>query len=106
LAYPDLAALVWWHATGATWPADKTAERAFLGVGGDGTGVYLLAGGSVPDKDGASRNALTPTMLAKLAPHDGPRLIYGAVCRLGEDDLRRHRLTFRQLPQALAALGG
>ncbi|HEX3132316.1 MAG TPA: site-specific DNA-methyltransferase, partial [Planctomycetota bacterium] len=69
-------------------------------------GVYLLAGGTVPDKDGPSRNALTAAMLAKLVPHDGPRLIYGAVCRLGEDDLRRYRLTFRQLPQALAALGG
>ena len=68
--------------------------------------VYVLAGGTLPDKDGPSRNALTPAMLAKLAPHAGPRIIYGAVCRLGEDDLRRHRLTFRQLPQALAALGG
>ena len=75
-------------------------------MGGDGTGVYLLAGGTDPEKDGASRNAQTTAMLAKLKPHDGPRLIYGAVCRLGEDDLRRHRLTFRQLPQALAALGG
>ncbi len=102
---PD-AALVWWHATGATWTREKPAERAFLGVGQDGTGVYLLAGGTLPDKDGASRNALTPAMLTKLAPHDGPRLVYGAVCRLGEDDLRRHRLSFRQLPQALAALGG
>jgi hypothetical protein len=106
LPYHDLAALVWWHATGETWPTGSDAKHAFLGAGRDGTGIYLLAGGVTPDKDGASRNALTPAMLAKLAPHSGPRLIYGAVCRLGEDDLRRHRLTFRQLPQALASLGG
>lgn len=104
--YGDLATLVWWHATGGTLPAEHARDRAFLGVSEDRTAVYLLAGGAAPDKDNASRNALTPAMLSKLAPHDGPRLIYGAVCRLGEDDLRRHRLTFRQLPQALAALGG
>ena len=106
LPYAELAALVWWHATGNTWPNEKTADRAYLGVSKDGTAVYVLAGGTQPDKDGPSRNALTPAMLAKLAPHAGPRIIYGAVCRLGEDDLRRHQLTFRQLPQALAALGG
>ena len=106
LPYAELAALVWWHATGDTWPTEKTADRAYLGVSKDGTAVYVLAGGTLPDKDGPSRNALTPAMLAKLAAHNGPRIIYGAVCSLGEDDLRRHRLTFRQLPQALAALGG
>jgi hypothetical protein len=112
LPYADLADLVWWHATGATRPqlnpkkSGKKDHRAFLGINNDGTAIYLLSGGALPDKDSASRNALTPVMLTKLKPHKGPRLVYGAVCRLGDDDLQRHRITFRQLPHVLQALGG
>ena len=106
LPYHDLADLVWWHATGQTRPAVTTDKTAYLGMTSDKTAIYLLSGGALPDKDSPSRNALTPAMLAKLTPHHGAKIIYGAVCRLGADDLAQQRITFRQLPHALESLGG
>jgi hypothetical protein len=83
-----------------------TDKTAYLGMTSDKTAIYLLSGGALPDKDSPSRNALTPAMLAKLTPHHGAKIIYGAVCRLGADDLAQQRITFRQLPHALESLGG
>jgi adenine-specific DNA-methyltransferase len=104
MPYDTLADVVWWHATGGT--RIKSDElSAYIGTHA-GTAIYLLHGGPLPDKDSASRNALNSKMLTKLHPHDGAKIIYGAVCRLSADELRQHQITFRQIPGALESLGG
>jgi len=37
-------------------------------------------------------------VLAKLPPHDGPRIVYGEACRLSAARLRREGGVFRQVP--------
>jgi adenine-specific DNA-methyltransferase len=104
LTWDELVPLVFLHATGESF-AGAIPHRAFLGAGRDGTGVYLLYNGDMDDKDGRSRNVLTLATLARLHPHPGPRLVYGAACRVGAEELQAARITFRQYPQALAGLG-
>ena len=104
LPFADLAPIVFHHATGEAL-AQPVPERAFLGVSSAGVGVYLLYNGDMLDKDGRSRNVLTPGMLERLHPHPGERLVYGAACRLDDAMLRRHRIVFRQYPHALAEAG-
>ena len=48
--------------------------------------------------------ALTTPVLAALQRscwHDGPKVIYGEACRLGETRLAQERITFKQLPHAV-----
>jgi len=37
-------------------------------------------------------------VLTRLPPHDGPRIVYGEVCRLGRARLKREGVLFRQIP--------
>lgn len=101
LPFDELAPIVFFHATGEPMPTPP-ANRAFLGASSHGTGVYLLYNGDMDDKDGRSRNVLTLNMLSRLHPHAGERIVYGSACRIDAAELRRHRIVFRQYPQALA----
>lgn len=101
LHFADLAPIVFFHATQEPIP-QPAHDRAFLGVSSTGVGVYLLYNGDMTDKDGRSRNVLTQGMLERLHPHPGPRIVYGAACRIDDRDLASARITFRQYPKALA----
>jgi hypothetical protein len=43
-------------------------------------------------------NVLTRAILARLPPHEGPKIVYGAGCLLGLDRLRDEGIAFRQTP--------
>ena len=43
-------------------------------------------------------NVLTREVLAGFPPHDGPKVIYGESCRLGETRLRQENIIFKQVP--------
>jgi hypothetical protein len=69
-----------------------------------GRAVYLLYNGVLGDKRPAGGNVLTRTVLDGLPAHpdgDGPRVIYGEACRLGEATLNREGVTFRHVPYSL-----
>ncbi len=101
LPFADLAPIVFFHATQEPIP-QPAHDRAFLGVSSAGVGVYLLYNGDMSDKDGRSRNVLTQGMLERLHPHPGPRIVYGAACRIDARELADARIAFRQYPKALA----
>jgi adenine-specific DNA-methyltransferase len=101
LPFADLAPIVFFHATGEPIP-HPAGDKAFLGVSSRGVGVYLLYNGDMADKDARSRNVLTLSMLDRMHPHRGERIVYGAACRLDDEALRRARIIFRQYPKALA----
>lgn len=63
-----------------------------------GVGIYLLYNGILGDKTANGGNVLTRAVLARLPAHDGPKVVCGAGCLLGEERLRAERITFRQTP--------
>jgi site-specific DNA-methyltransferase (adenine-specific)/adenine-specific DNA-methyltransferase len=67
----------------------------------DGRAIYLLYNGILKDRSPAGGNVLTASVLEILEPHDGPRVIYGAACRLGTPRMRREGIVFKQTPYAL-----
>jgi adenine-specific DNA-methyltransferase len=93
--FGQLAAHVWFSETGVV--LSRTARTPLLGVH-EGSAYYLLFNGILGDKTPAGGNVLTSNVLRGLPPHDGPRVIYGEASRLGEDRLRRERITFKQTP--------
>jgi hypothetical protein len=64
----------------------------------NGAAIYLLYNGILGDKTPQGGNFLTRAVLSHLPPHDGPKVIYGTSCRIGEDRLRAERITFKQIP--------
>ena len=93
----ELAALVFFVATGMPLPRDRTYKLPLVGVH-SGTAVYLLFNGVLGDVKPKGGNILTGEGLAALAPHDGPRVVFAEGCRLGEERLAKERITFRQIP--------
>lgn len=56
------------------------------------------------DRRPASGNVLTTAVLQALnerCGHDGPKVIYGEACRLGDARLRAEGIVFKQLPHAV-----
>ena len=100
LPFADLAPIVFQKSVGETWRG-SLEKRAFLGVSSTGVGVYLLYNGDMEDKDARSRNVLTQAMLDRLAPHAGPKIVWGAANRVDAQTLVAQRITFRQYPQGL-----
>ncbi len=98
--FADLARHVYFTETGEPLPALKKSSSPLLGVY-NGTGVYLLYNGILKDKTPDGGNVLTTSVLAALPPHPGPKVIYGAACRLGAERLRREQIVFKQLPYKL-----
>jgi len=97
--FQHLAAHVWFRETGIPWEGRKRSP--LLGVH-KGRAIYLLFNGILGDKSANGGNVLTGRLLADLPAHDGPKLVFGEACRLGEARLAREGVEFRQIPYDVA----
>jgi len=95
--FADLAAHVYFSETGEPLPKRVTGKTPLLGTH-NGTGIYLLYNGILRDREPEGGNVLTRAALSQLPKHEGPKIIYGAGCRLGQLRLRRKQITFKQIP--------
>jgi adenine-specific DNA-methyltransferase len=106
--FDALAAFVWQQETRQAYlpPAPGAlAGTPLIGVH-EGVAIYLLYNGILGDRRPESGNVLTLAVLQALkavAPHTGPRVVYGEACRLGAARLAAEGITFRQIPYELAA---
>jgi adenine-specific DNA-methyltransferase len=102
--FADLAAFIWMRETGtALHAAQASGPMPLLGVH-EGTAYYLLFNGILGDRRPASGNVLTTAVLQalnELCGHDGPKVIYGEACRLGDARLADEGISFKQLPHAV-----
>lgn len=97
--FRELAEFVYFHHTGSPIPKGwKTSP--LLGTV-DGRAIYLLYNGILGDRSIDGGNVLTAPVLAELPPHDGPKTIYAAACRMGPNRLERERIQFKQTPYGL-----
>ena len=85
----------------ASSPVEGEGEESspLLGVH-EGRAVYLLYNGILKDKSVNGGNVLTGPVYDALPPHDGPKVIYAAACRMGAR-LAREGIVFKQTPYAL-----
>lgn len=101
--FTTLASFIWLQETGL--PADQRIMSPLLGVHGS-TAYYLLYNGILGDKRPESGNVLTGAVLRaieKLKAHDGPKIIYGEKCSLGDARLREAGVTFKHIPYEVRA---
>jgi adenine-specific DNA-methyltransferase len=103
--FADLAAFLWLRETGTAYePAASPVQGTpLLGVY-EGRAVYLLYNGILGDKRPAAGNVLTSAVLAAMQArcwHEGPKVVYGEACLLGDARLRSAGISFRQLPHAV-----
>lgn len=90
--FAALAAFIWHQETGK--PSNRAPGQPFLGTHQD-TAYYLLYGNAAGG-DTLSHDILDA--LLRSAPHRGPKVIYGEMCRLGAARLAAERITFKQIP--------
>ena len=104
IRFPQLAAHIWFTETHTPWLKPRRHEKpsSLLGIHHD-TAIYLLYNGILHDRHPQHGNVLTRAILADLAPHDGPRIIYGESCRLSQATLDRLDITFKQTPYDVRA---
>jgi site-specific DNA-methyltransferase (adenine-specific)/adenine-specific DNA-methyltransferase len=95
--FNDLASYVYFAETGEPLPKRANGKTPLLGEH-NGTAIYLLYNGILGDKTPHGGNVLTRAVLGLLPAHDGPKVVYGTSCRLGEERLRREGIVFRQIP--------
>ena len=93
--FKELAAHVWRSELHEDYLGD--ADSPLLGVS-HGIGYYLLYNGILGDKKPAGGNVLTMKLLRNLPEFDGPKVIYGEACRIGETHLKQLHIEFRQIP--------
>jgi len=103
--FADLAAFLWLRETGTAYePTTSPAQGTpLLGVH-EGRAVYLLYNGILGDKRPAAGNVLTSAVLAAMQGfcwREGPKVVYGEACLLGDARLLAAGITFRQLPHAV-----
>lgn len=98
--FPDLARHVFFAETGSPLPADAKLDSPLIGSV-NGQAVYLLYNGILKDKSPEGGNRLTRKVLQELPPFDGPKVIYGTACQLGQELLQKHQVTFKQIPYAI-----
>ena len=100
--FADLAAFIWMRETHTAYEPDSTGTP-LLGVH-EGRAVYLLFNGILRDLRPEAGNVLTSAVLAAMhfsCWHEGPKVVYGEACLLGDARLRATGITFRQLPHAV-----
>lgn len=100
--FADLAAFLWLRETGTAFEHQATGTP-LLGVF-EGRAVYLLYNGILGDRRPEAGNVLTSAVLAAMRLgfwHDGPKVVYGEACLLGDARLAAAGITFRQLPHAV-----
>lgn len=104
--FADLAAFIWMRETGTALPLDAAPSALRLPLLGvfEGTAYYLLFNGILGDRRPAGGNVLTTAVLQALhglCGFDGPKVVYGEACRLGDARLASEGITFKQLPHAV-----
>lgn len=100
--FPELAEFVFFKETGRPLSKSKQGQRYTPLLGRhDGRAVYLLFNGILGDRSIDGGNVLTGPVLSQLPPHDGPKVIYAAACRLGRARLSSESITFKQTPYDL-----
>jgi site-specific DNA-methyltransferase (adenine-specific)/adenine-specific DNA-methyltransferase len=97
VSYEDLAQHIYFIETGSPLPRVEKPQVPLLGVHND-TAIYLLYNGVLKDKSPHGGNVLTNAVLETLPPHNGPKIIYGNGCRIGEHRLRDLGILFKQIP--------
>ncbi len=100
--FDALSAHIFFVETGEPLQPPSAASSPFLGIH-NGTAVYLLYNGILGDKTPQGGNVLTRAVISELPPHDGPKVIYGTSCRIGEARLRAEQITFKQIPYEVRA---
>ena len=98
--FADLAAHVFFSETGIPIPKRAAKKSPLLGEF-RGKAVYLLFNGVLGDKDEAGGNVLDDRTLPMLpAPRNrsAVRVVYAESCDLGESDMLRQNIAFRQIP--------
>lgn len=98
VTFATLAAFIWHFETGA--PGTQKFDSPFLGVH-NGTAYYLLFNGILGDRKPAGGNVLTRDVLDaiyKVFPHEGPKVVFGEIARLGPARLASEQITFKQIP--------
>ncbi len=110
VTFAQLAEFVWFAETGAgrlpplPQPLSHTGERGvlspLLGIH-QNRAIYLLYNGILKDLAPDGGNVLTAAVYDRLPPHNGPKTIYAAACRLGATRLAREHIEFKQTPYAL-----
>ena len=102
--FADLAAFIWMRETGTALPVQAASgPLPLLGVH-EGTAYYLLFNGILGDRRPAGGNVLTTAVLqalTELCGHDGPKVVYGEACRMGDARLKAEGIGFKQLPHAV-----
>lgn len=102
VAFPDLAAHIFFAETSAPIPSKASGNSSYLGKHGD-KAVYLLF---APGQEGTPRetlgNVLTPDALTALpAPPDGfegARVVYAEGTTVSPDRLKAEGVVFKQIP--------
>ena len=106
IRFATLAAWVWYQETRTPWAPEAAGEATpLLGVH-EGTAFYLLYNGILGDRRPQGGNVLTGPLLATLdalAPHAGPRVVYGESCRLSPARLKALGIAFKQIPYDIRA---
>lgn len=96
--FATLAAYVWHIETGE--PGSQVFDKPLLGIH-NGTAYYLLYNGILGDRRPASGNVLTHAVLQainEIFPHEGPKVVYGEMTRMGDSRLAAEGITFKQIP--------
>jgi adenine-specific DNA-methyltransferase len=98
--FPALAAWLWFVETRSPHPVGRF-ESPLLGMDGE-RAIVLLYNGILGDRRPQGGNVLTHAIwdtVHALAPdHRGEWLVYGEACRLTPATLKRHAISFRQIP--------
>jgi hypothetical protein len=95
--YEDLAQHIHFIETGSPLQRVEKPQYPLLGIN-NGLAIYLLYNGVIKDKSPRGGNVLTYELLETLPSHDGLKVIYGNVCRIGEQRLRDLGIVFKQIP--------
>lgn len=100
VSFVDLAKFVFFKEAGIPLTQEVSVMSPLIGTY-NGIAVYLLYNGVLRDKTTQSGNVLTRAVLAELAPHNGPKVVYGTSCRIGLARLKTENIIFRQIPYEL-----
>jgi len=93
VSFTELANHVFFTETGQPLPQADAEKTSLLGVS-NGVAVYLLYNGIMQD----AGNTLTPPILESLLSFEGPKVIYGDGCLVGQERLRQAGVVFKQIP--------
>jgi len=96
--FSTLAAYLWHLETGIG--SGSQFDSPCLGVH-NGTAYYFLFNGILGDRRPAGGNVLTHDVLRAIKevfPHEGPRVVYGELSRIGPARLAAEKISFKQIP--------